>query len=72
MGVMMNIIFFILLFSVFGKILKFAFKAAWGISSILGVIIFLPMVLSAMALTGMLIIALPILIVIGMLAFIFC
>ncbi len=64
--------FFILLFTVFGKILKFAFKAAWGISSILGVIMFLPMVLSAMALTGMLMIALPVLIVIGMLAFIFC
>ena len=67
----MSIIFFILMFVVFGKLLKIAFKAAWGISAILGVILFFPLVFIGLAFSGLLIIALPLLIIMGMMAFVF-
>ena len=62
---MLSMLFWILMLMVFGKILKFAIKAAWGISKILVSLIFLPLVLIGLVLQGLLLLALPILIVIG-------
>ena len=67
---MLSIIFWILMLMVFGKILKFAIKAAWGISKILVSLIFLPLILVALVIQGLVFLALPILIVIGVIAMI--
>lgn len=63
---MFDIIFFILMLVVFGKILGFALKAAWGISKIIVSIILLPLFLILLVLKGLLIIAFPVLIVVGL------
>ena len=67
---MLTLLFIILLFVVFGKILIFAIKAAWGISKIIVSVVLLPVILIAMALTGLLSVALVILIGIGLISFI--
>ena len=67
---MLNILFVILLFVVFGKILMLALKAAWGISKIIVTVVLIPVILIAMALTGLLSVALVFLIVIGLVSFI--
>lgn len=62
---MLNLIFIILMFIVFGRILKFAIKAAWSISKIVCSIILLPLFLIVLMIKGLVGIAVPILIVIG-------
>lgn len=56
------------MFVVFGKILFFAIKAAWGITKILFTIVFLPLVLIVLALMGLFYIAMPALAIIGLIA----
>jgi len=53
------------MFIVFGRILKFAIKAAWSISKIVCSIILLPLFLIVLMIKGLVGIAVPILIVIG-------
>lgn len=65
---MLELIFTILMFVIFGKILFFAIKAAWGITKILFAIVFLPVVLIVLALMGMFYIAMPMLAVVGLIA----
>jgi len=65
---MLELIFTILMFVVFGKILFFAIKAAWGITKILFTIVFLPLVLIVLALMGLFYIAMPALAIIGLIA----
>ena len=67
---MLSILFTILMFVVFGKILLFAIKATWGIAKIITTLIFLPFILIALVLSGFIFIALPVLIIVGILAFI--
>ncbi len=65
---MLELIFTILMFVIFGKILVFAIKAAWGITKILFVIVLLPVVLIVLALMGLFYIAMPVLSIIGLIA----
>jgi len=65
---MLTFIFFILMLAVFGKILKFAIRATWGISKIVFSVVFLPLFLIGLVLKGLLTLALPILVVIGIVA----
>ena len=58
---MMTIIFFVLFFMIFGRLLGFAFKATWGIMKFLFYIVFLPFILVGMVAYGFAFIALPIL-----------
>lgn len=67
---MLTFLFWILMLLTFGKILKFAIKATWGISKICFSIILLPLALIGLVLKGMIILAFPILIVIGVIALI--
>ena len=67
---MLTFLFVILLFVVFGKILMLALKTAWGISKIIVTVVLLPVILIAMALTGLLSVALVLLIGIGLISFI--
>lgn len=63
---MLTLLFLILLFLVFGKLLKFAIKAAWGLSKIICTVILLPLVLIVLVLAGLMGIALPVLLMIGL------
>lgn len=62
---MWTVLFVILLFVVFGKILKFAIKATWGIAKIFFTVIFLPLVLVGLVLKGLIVVAFPVLLTVG-------
>lgn len=62
---MLTLLFGICMIWVFGKLLVFGVKAAWGITKILVTIVLLPLVLIGMVAGGLLYLAFPILIVIG-------
>lgn len=62
---MLNLIFIILMIIVFGRILKIAIKAAWSISKIVCSIILLPLFLIGLLIKGLVGIAVPILIIVG-------
>lgn len=62
---MLSLLFTICMFWVFGKLLWFGVKAAWGISKILLTVVFFPLILVAMALGGMIYLAFIILLIIG-------
>lgn len=66
---MWSIIFIILMLVVFGKILKFAIKATWGIAKIVVSLVLLPLILVGLVLSGLIVLALPLLIVVGIIAF---
>ena len=65
---MIGLLFTIILFLVFGKILLFAIKATWNIAKIFCFAILLPLILIGLVLKGLMIISLPVLIVIGIIA----
>ena len=62
---MVTIVFFILMLMIFGKLLIFGIKAAWGISKFLLTVVLLPVILIGLVNGGLFSIALPILLVIG-------
>lgn len=65
---MLTFLFFILMMIIFGKILLFAIRATWGISKMVFSLVFLPLFLIGLVLKGLLILALPLLAVIGIIA----
>lgn len=65
---MLTVLFAILMIIVFGKLLGFAIKATWGISKIVVSVVLLPLFLIGLVLKGLISIALPILIVIGVIS----
>ena len=67
---MLPLIFWILMFMTFGKILKFALRAAWGISKIIVSLVFLPLFLVMLVFQGLLFLALPILLIVGIISLI--
>ncbi len=60
---MITILFVVLLLSVIGKTIGFAFKAAWGITKITFAVFLLPIVFIGMALAGFMYLALIILMI---------
>ena len=64
-------LFIICMIGVFGKLLLFGVQMAWGISKFLLTIVILPLILIGMVVGGLLYIAFPILIVIGIIALLF-
>ena len=66
---MLTIIFLICMVAVFGKLFLFGLKAAWGVMNFVLTIVFLPVILLGMLAGGLLSIAFPILIVIGVISF---
>ena len=65
---MLSLLFAICMIWVFGKLLQFGIKAAWGISKFIVTIVLLPLVLIGMVVGGLMYIAFPILIVVGIIA----
>lgn len=62
---MLTIFFFILFFAVFGGIIKFAFRAAWGLTKVLVFLIFLPIIMLVLLIAGLVTFAIPILMILG-------
>ena len=65
---MLNLLFAILMIMVFGKLIGFAIRAAWGISKVIVTLVFFPLILIGLVLGGLIYLALPILIVVGLVA----
>lgn len=62
---MLEIIFAICMIWVFGKLFFFGLKAAWGITKMIFFIVFLPVILIGMVVGGLIYIALPVVLIIG-------
>ena len=62
---MLSLLFTICMIWVFGKLFIFGVKAAWGISKLLLTVVLLPVILIIMEVGGLISLAFPILIVIG-------
>lgn len=58
------------MFGVFGKLFCFGLKAAWGISKFVLNIVFLPLILIVMVAGGLLSVAFPLLLIIGVIGLI--
>lgn len=67
---MLTFIFTILMIVVFGKVIGIAIKAAWGLTKVLVTIVFLPIILIVMAISGFMALAVIALIIGGIIALI--
>lgn len=65
---MLTLIFTCLMIGVFGKLVWFAIRAAWGITKVLFTIIFLPVILIALFVGGFAYVALIGLLIVGALS----
>ena len=65
---MLEILFMMAMFYVFGKLFIFGLRAAWGLTKFIVTIVFLPIILIGMVLGGLIYLAFPILIVIGVIS----
>ncbi|MDD2958025.1 MAG: hypothetical protein PHR92_05790 [Lachnospiraceae bacterium] len=63
---MLTLLFTIMMFVVFGKLIGLAFRATWGITKILVTVVLLPVVLICMVAGGLIFFALPILAIVGL------
>ena len=62
---MFTLLFVFCMFGVFGKLFCFGLTAAWGISKFVLNIVFLPLILIVMVAGGLLSVAFPLLLIIG-------
>jgi hypothetical protein len=62
---MLTFLFLILMVGVFGKMLRLAFRATWGLTKVLVNLVLLPIVLIVLVFAGFLYIAFPLLIIAG-------
>lgn len=67
---MLTVIFLVLMLGVVWKLIVWSVRAAWGITKILFTVVFFPVVLIVMACAGLVYLAIPILIVVGIVALI--
>ena len=65
---MLTLIFIICMFVVFGKIAMLTLRGAWGLTKVLVTLIFLPIILIGMLFKGLIVIAIPALIIFGAVA----
>ena len=65
---MMTLLFIILFFYVFGKLAGFAFRATWSILKVAFFFIFLPFALISLVVGGLIYIAVPVLLFIGIIS----
>ena len=59
-------IFFILAIAVFGNLLRLAIRMAWGITKLVCSFLILPIILIALVFGGLLYLAFPILVIVGL------
>ncbi|MBU5681835.1 hypothetical protein [Blautia sp. MSJ-9] len=65
---MLTLVFICLMIGVFGKLIGLAFKMTWGIAKVLFTLVFLPFVLIALTIGGLVTIALPLVVVVGIIS----
>ena len=65
---MLTLVFICLMIGVFGKLIGLAFKMTWGITKVLFTLVFLPFVLIALTIGGLVTIALPLVVVVGIIS----
>lgn len=65
---MLTFLFSILMIIVFGKLAVFALRAAWGISKFICTIVLFPLFLIGLVIGGLIELAFPILIVVGIIS----
>lgn len=65
---MLTLVFICLMIGVFGKLIGLAFKMTWGIAKVLFILVFLPFVLIALTIGGLVTIALPLVVVVGIIS----
>lgn len=65
---MLTLVFICLMIGVFGKLIGIAFKMTWGIAKVLFTLVFLPFVLIALTIGGLVTIALPLVVVVGIIS----
>lgn len=65
---MLNTLFTILMIMIFGRLIFFAFRLTWGIGKVLFSLILIPFSLIGMVIAGLIRLALPILIVVGIIS----
>lgn len=61
----MTFLFTILMIGILGKLIGLAFKMTWGIAKILVTLVFFPIALIGLVIGGLISIALPILVLVG-------
>ena len=66
----LTFLFIVLMLSVFGKLIGLAIKATWGITKILVSIVFVPLVIIGMFLSGMVYAAIGLVVVVGIISLI--
>ena len=62
---MLTLLMMIMFFAVFGNLIGFAFKVGWGMLKIAAYLIFLPAIVLMMIFGGLFYVALPILLIAG-------
>lgn len=67
---MFTLLFIVFTFIIFGKLFMFALKASWGIVKILFAVLLLPMILILLVVAGLVYIALPVLLIVGVISLI--
>ena len=63
---MLTLLFIICLIGVFGRLCVWGVRAAWGISKFMVTVVLMPLILICMVIGGLLHLALPILIIVGL------
>ncbi len=63
---MLTFLTLIIFFAVFGRLLVFGLKLGWGIIKMVGFVVFLPVIILGMIVGGFAFIALPVLVIIGL------
>lgn len=62
---MFTLLFLICMLGIFGKLLVFGLRAAWGVLQLLLTVVFFPVILIGMVFAGLIYLAFPILIIVG-------
>ena len=62
---MLTLLFVICMIAVFGKLAVLALKGAWGLTKIIFSLVFLPLILIGMVIKGLIVLALPALLIFG-------
>ena len=63
---MLSLLFIIFFFGIFGKMIGYAFRASWSIIKVLFTMVFLPLILVGLLIKGLVYVALPVLLVVGL------
>lgn len=62
---MITFLFCMLMLAIFGKLAVFVFRAAWGVTKVIVCFVFAPLFLIILLISGLVYIAFPILIIVG-------